>query len=273
VAAGVPQFAGQEARPNLRFRNLTILDSERLEALFRTAAGNWPLAGLNVTVRPSRSSDFSGSCFYRTGRVFINIGRNVTYPYLLKTYLAPARSARGRWWREVYCIEVGDAYQLAVFVFMHELYHWLVKLARRNTRQKEARCDRFAARSLVELFGVTVVDSHRVPVCRGAWDFQDLEGFVAAARRARPRIAGRAPALAAVEPAVAARPAIRPTPPHVSPRPIRRKSRSVGRLSEFGVGGDEANKRYKLPVRRAEGGEQMMLFEVGGDVQVSPGGF
>lgn len=74
---------------------------------------------------------------------------------------------------------------------MHELYHWLVKKARRNTRQKEGRCDRFAVRALVDGLGLKVVDENGVTVPRDEWDFQDLDAFVAAARRPIARQAAR----------------------------------------------------------------------------------
>lgn len=191
----------------VRFRNLTSLDTDRLLQMIREAAGEWPLHGLDVTIRDSRSSDFSGTCFYKTGRIYVNVGRHVSYPYPLKTYLARARSSRGRWWREIYSIVVQDPYQLVLFVFMHELYHWLVRQARRNTRQKEARCDRFAARALVDRHGLVVIDSHASPVARNEWDFQDLDGFVAAAHLTAIRRARLKESVG--QPVLAARPAIR----------------------------------------------------------------
>jgi hypothetical protein len=63
---------------------------------------------------------------------------------------------------------------------MHELYHLLIYRARRNIRQKEAMCDRFAARWMVDRFGAIVRDPRGRPVRRSEWDFQDLDGFVAA---------------------------------------------------------------------------------------------
>ena len=66
--------------------------------------------------------------------------------------------------------------------FLHGLYHWLIRKARRNMRQKEAMCDRFAARHLVDRFGATVRDDRGRPVPRSEWDFQDVDGFVAAVR-------------------------------------------------------------------------------------------
>lgn len=203
----VPIQASEPEYDFVRFRNLTALDTDRLLRMIREAAGDWPLDGLDVTIRDSRSADFSGTCFYKTGRIYVNVGRHVSYPYPLKTYLARARSSRGRWWREIYSIVVQDPYQLVLFVFMHELYHWLVRQARRNTRQKEARCDRFAARALVDQYGLVVLDSHALPVARNEWDFQDLDGFVAAVHRSgvrRPRMKE-----AASQPVLAARPTIR----------------------------------------------------------------
>jgi hypothetical protein len=167
------------------FHNSTHLDSRRLEGIIRHAARDWPLNGLEVVVRNSRKSDFSGTCFYKTGRIYVNLGTHNRYPYLLRTNIARAKSDKRRWWREVYTLQIQDATQLVLFVFMHELYHWLVKKARRNTRQKEARCDRFATRTLVDGFGLTVRDMEGRLVHRDQWDFQDLDGFVAASRGAK----------------------------------------------------------------------------------------
>jgi len=164
-------------------RNSTQLDSARLEAMFRGAVDGWPREGLVVFVRYSRGADFSGTCHYRDGRIYINLGRHNRYPYLINTHVAKAESNKRYWWREVYSVEAADAYQLVLFVFMHEFYHWLVKKARRNVRQKEARCDRFAARALVDGYGAAVRSPSGKPVPRSVWDFQDLDGFVAAARR------------------------------------------------------------------------------------------
>lgn len=168
-------------------RNRTHLDSSRLLALFRESCGGWPLDGLKVWVRYSRGADFSGACYYATGRIFINLGRANRYPYLLRTHIARARSDARCWWRELYTLELPDAYQLVQFVFLHEFYHWLVRKARRNTRQKEGMCDRFATRALVDRWGTVVRDSAGLPVSRKAWDFQDLDGFVEPARAVRGR--------------------------------------------------------------------------------------
>jgi Zn-dependent peptidase ImmA (M78 family) len=101
------------------------------------------------------------------------------------TNLARAKTVGRRWYKPIYTLKISDGYELALFVFMHELYHLLIKRARRNTRQKESRCDRFAARFLVDRFGATVRDHKRRLMPREAWDFQDVESFVAAARDRR----------------------------------------------------------------------------------------
>ena len=136
---------------------------------------------LTVRVRYSRGADFSGTCFYRDSRIFINLGRHNRYPYSLGTHLARARSNRTHWWRETYLVVLEDAYQLVLFVYLHELFHFLIAAARRNPRRKEAMCDRFAARVLADDYGCAVVNRAGRPVERAAWDFQDLERFVGAA--------------------------------------------------------------------------------------------
>ena len=202
--------------------NRTLLDTDRLDGWFRRCAVGWPLQDLRVFVRYSRSSPFSGSCRYRTRSITINLGRQVQYPYALKTFVAPARTivlhGERYWTRPYYLVHLRDGYQLAVFLFMHELYHWLIKLARRNTRQKEGRCDRFAVRALVDHMGCRVVDADGAPVPRETWDFQDLDGFVSAARFPR----RRSPARAARKPA-------RPAGLHHSSPSARAAPFTVGR--------------------------------------------
>ncbi|MBN2559651.1 MAG: hypothetical protein JXQ75_01805 [Phycisphaerae bacterium] len=165
------------------FQNTTHLDSLVLNEMVLRAVASWPHDGLDVFVRYSRGAEFSGTCYYAQGRIYVNLGRRNRYPYLIRTNIARAQSNRRYWWREVYSVESLDAYQLVLFVFMHEFYHWLVKKARRNVRQKEARCDRFATRALVDGYGAAVLDSDGRRVARESWDFQDLDGFVAAAVR------------------------------------------------------------------------------------------
>jgi hypothetical protein len=193
----------------MELHNSTHLDSDTLESLFQEAATGWPHEDLRVFVRYSRGSDFSGSCYYRPPRIHINLGRRNRYPYAIRTQIAPARSGLRSWWRELYEVEAADAVQLAFFLFMHEFYHWLVRKARRNTRQKEGRCDRFAVRAMVERWGMDVRDTKGRRVRRETWDFQDLDGFVAAARRVkrrdRPRKISRAELVPVEAPLVAAR--------------------------------------------------------------------
>lgn len=163
-------------------RNSTELDTSRLEHMFREAVSQWPMDGAQVFVRYSRGADFSGACYYESDRIFINIGRHNRYPYPLKINVARPKSNRTHWWRELYTLEICRPDELALFIFLHEFYHRLVKRARRNVRQKEARCDRFATRVLVDDYGGIVRDSQGRLVPRREWDFQDLDGFVAAAR-------------------------------------------------------------------------------------------
>lgn len=166
----------------MKFSNNTDLQTHRLTEMIHRAIDGWSLEGLSVAIRFSRGADFSGSCHYVPPRIFVNLGRHIRYPYLLRTHIARARSEARSWWRELYTIELADGYQLVLFIFLHEFYHWLIRKARRNGRQKEGRCDRFAARVLVNDYAASVRDTKGHLVPRAAWDFQDLEGFVAAAR-------------------------------------------------------------------------------------------
>ncbi len=143
----------------------------------------WRTGRLVVRVRYSRGADFSGSCYYCEGRILINLGRHLEYPYQMGTHIARAVSDRKRWWKPIYTLELADGYQVVLFVFLHECYHLLVKRARRNPRQKESMCDRFAARFLVDRYGATVRDPDGNPVPRELWDFQDVEGFISPTRR------------------------------------------------------------------------------------------
>lgn len=172
------------------FQNTTRLGSSRLLNMFLQHTAPYRHDALAVRVRYSRGADFSGTCYYATQRIFVNLGRNVRYPYLLGTHIARSQSNATHWWRETYKLVIADAYQLVLFVYLHELYHYLVQQARRNTRRKEAMCDRFAVRTLVDHYGCLIVDSHRRAVPRHDWDFQDVDGFVAAAPKATPAVAG-----------------------------------------------------------------------------------
>ncbi len=166
---------------DLDFRNTTNLADTPLEALCRDGMAGWAVGKVTVRIRYSRGADFSGSCYYQTRRIFVNVGRHVRFPYRIGTHIARARTVGRSWSKPIYTLELGSGSELAWFVFLHELYHLLVKKSRRNTRQKESMCDRFAARHLVDRFGAVVRCDKGKPVTRGEWDFQDLDGFVAAA--------------------------------------------------------------------------------------------
>lgn len=167
----------------MRFSNRTLLDSDRLRGMFERHTAPYRHDGLTVRVRYSRSADFSGVCFYRDSRLHINLGRHNRYPYRLATHVARAQSNSRCWWRDLHQLELADAYQLALFIYLHELFHYLVKSAGRCPRRKESMCDRFAARVLVDQYGVPLRRTDGRSVARSDWDFQDLERFVAAAPR------------------------------------------------------------------------------------------
>ena len=186
-----PAARGSSKRALVSFHNATELSTTRLESLCREAMDGWSIGTLDVRVRYSRGADFSGRCHYTNQRIFVNLGRHVTYPYAMRTYVARAKTVGRRWMKPLYTLDMNDGYELVAFIFMHELYHLLVKRSRRNTRQKESMCDRFAVRYMVERFGSVVRDDRGRAVPREEWDFQDLERFVAAARlrSAVPRVA------------------------------------------------------------------------------------
>lgn len=160
------------------FGNATELDGDRLKGLFQHHAWPYRHEGLRVRVRYSRGTDFSGTCLYSAQRIYVNLGRHLDYPYLLGAHIARAQSNRTHWWRETYRLVIANAYQLALFIFLHEFYHYLLKMAGRNLRRKESMCDRFAARELADHHGVRVLDAQRRAVARSRWDFQDLHAFV-----------------------------------------------------------------------------------------------
>ena len=171
----------------IEFNNATDLADGKLLAMCREGAANWSVGRIHLRVRYSRGADFSGTCFYAERRIHVNLGRHLAYPYLMATHLARSKTCGQYWYKPIYTLQLQDGYQVVLFVFMHELYHLLVRKARRNTRQKESMCDRFAARFLVERYGGCVRDRRGGLVAREAWDYQDVEGFVAAARRRRPK--------------------------------------------------------------------------------------
>ena len=194
----------------LDLTNRTHLDTTQLEHWFAGSLQGWSVGTVHVRVRYSRGADFSGSCYYGQNLFYLNLGQHLRYPYAMGTHLAKARSHGRSWSKPVYTVELAEAFEVVYFVFLHELYHLLLKRAKRNLRQKESMCDRFAARVLVERFGAVVRDPKGQLVPREAWDFQDLDGFVAAARDRRLTVAGSVKAH---------RP--RPTEPVAASRPIR----------------------------------------------------
>jgi hypothetical protein len=173
-------------------RNSTDLDTERLHRMFVGHTHPYRHDGLKVRVRHSRGADFSGTCYYGNGRILINLGRHNRYPYTLATNIAKAKSNGTHWWRPTYRLTVADPYQLALFVYLHELYHYLVKAAKRSPRRKEAMSDRFATRVLVDYYGCRVCDTSGRRVARETWDFKDLDAFVVAAPRQKPAAPARA---------------------------------------------------------------------------------
>jgi hypothetical protein len=165
------------------FRNATDLDDTRLYALFLRHTAPYRHDRLSVRVRYSRGADFSGTCFYRERRITVNVGRHNRYPHTLGTSIAKAQTTRNGWRREIYRLTIADAYQLALFVYLHELFHYLVKAAGRSPRRKEAMCDRFAARVLVDDYGCPLRRRSGRLVRRESWDFKDLNAFIGAAPR------------------------------------------------------------------------------------------
>ena len=169
----------------MEFHNSTGLNDSRLYALFLRHTAPYRHDQLVVRVRYSRGADYSGTCYYGEARIFVNIGRHNRYPYILPTSIAKARSNGNGWRRELYNLSICDAEQLALFIYLHELYHYLVKQARRSPKRKEAMCDRFATRALVDSHGCRVIYPNGRSVPRENWDIIDLDAFVAAAPRER----------------------------------------------------------------------------------------
>lgn len=177
--------SGEALLARIDFHNSTALSSVKLLTLMSEAVAGWAVGRITVRVRYSRGADFSGTCVYSDRKILINLGRHLKYPYHMGTNLARAKTIGRRWYKPIYTLELQSGYEVILFVFMHELYHLLVKRARRNIRQKESMCDRFAARYVVERFGAIVRNDKGEPVPDDVWEFQDLEGFVAAARDRR----------------------------------------------------------------------------------------
>ncbi len=173
--------------PKIDYENKTTLADEKLLRLINDAIHGWAIGHATIRIRYSRGADFSGVCFYQEHRILVNLGRHLKFPYKLKTHVARAKTIGRRWIKPLYSIQVADSYQVVLFVFLHELYHLLVKQAKRNPRQKESMCDRFATRYMVDHMGCEVRDESKRLVPRSDWDFQNVEAFVAAARDRRIR--------------------------------------------------------------------------------------
>lgn len=171
--------------PEIDYQNSTRLNSDRLLMMCRQQTIGWRTGTFTLRIRYSRGSDFSGSCYYADRKIFVNLGRHLTYPYQMGTLLARGQSYGDYWYKPLFTIELASGYEVVLFVFLHELYHLLTRRAGRNTRQKESMCDRFAARVLVDRYGATVRTEKGRPARREDWDFQDLERFVGAARDRR----------------------------------------------------------------------------------------
>lgn len=169
----------------IEFHNSTELSSRVLERGCNECIEGWNVGTILLRIRYSRGADFSGTCFYDQRKIYINLGKHLVYPYPMNTHLARSVTIGRRWFKPIYRINIENGIQLAMFIFMHELYHLLVRRAGRNTRQKESMCDRFAARYLVDRFGVSIVTNKGKSVSRSDWDFQNVDGFVSAARRKR----------------------------------------------------------------------------------------
>jgi hypothetical protein len=193
----------------MQFHNATQLNNDRLRALFERHSAPYRHDQLVVRVRYSRGADFSGTCYYREGRIFVNLGAHLQYPYRVATHVAKAKSVPGYWFRDTYFLTLRDAYQLVLFVYLHEFYHYLVKRAGRNPRRKESMCDRFATRVLVDEHRVRLTDSRNGVPERSSWDFRDVHRFVAKA----PKVTTPAPT------APPSAPSARPVPVRILGRP------------------------------------------------------
>ncbi|MFN0137579.1 MAG: hypothetical protein ACKVS9_15860 [Phycisphaerae bacterium] len=169
------------------FRNLTQLDSARLYSLFIRHTEPYDHSAISVRVKNGRSAEFSGSCYYASSTLNINLSPKNRYPYSLGTHVARPQSNQSHWWRDIYRITLADAYQLALFVYLHELFHYLVRKAGRPTRRREGMCDRFAARVLVDHYGCIMRRSDESLAERDEWDIHDLHKLVAAAPKQPPR--------------------------------------------------------------------------------------
>jgi hypothetical protein len=162
----------------MQISNKTELETRRLQNMFLLATDGWQAPELKVSVRYSQGAIYSGTFASPPSRIFVNLGRENQYPMKIETGIAKAWNCGLSWWKPSYYIEVENEYQLALFVFLHEFYHYLIHQASRNGLRKEAMCDRFAVRYLNEHCRLTVYDVNHQPVPESAWLFQDLDGFV-----------------------------------------------------------------------------------------------
>ncbi len=166
--------------------NRTELDSRKIEAMLLRATTGWDVPKLRVTIRYSRTTKYSGTFMSNPPRIYVNIGKHNRYPMKIETSIARAKSIGRYWWKPAYHIRVETPYQLVLFVFLHEFYHYLIHRARRNPYRKEAMCDRFAVKYLIEHCKLKVYDSSNTPIKKSIWLFQDLEEFVTNARTKPP---------------------------------------------------------------------------------------
>jgi len=149
--------------------------------LLRAAAGQ-VCPKLKVVVRYSRGASYSGTFASSPPRIYINLGKRNRYPLRIDTAIARAKTVGDSWSKPTYYVGAENAYQLALFVFLHEFYHYLIHRAKRNPRRKEAMCDRFAVRYLVDQCRLKVRDTAGKVIPQSGWLFQDLDAFVARRR-------------------------------------------------------------------------------------------
>lgn len=159
--------------------NRTELSMGRIIRMLERATAGWASLRLKVVVRYSRSSIYSGTFASNPARIYVNIGRRNRYPLRIETSIGRARTVGQSWWKPTYHIKVRNAYQLALFVFLHEFYHYLIHRARRNSHRKESMCDRFAVRYMVDHSRLVVCDAAGRTIPRSVWLFQELNDFVA----------------------------------------------------------------------------------------------
>lgn len=159
--------------------NHTEFDTRRIEVMFRRATEQWVAPKLKVVVRYSRGAIYSGTFASHPPRIYVNIHPKNRYPLKIETGIAKSKTLGDFWWKPSYHIKAENPYHVALFVFLHEFYHYLVHRARRNSHRKEAMCDRFAVRYLTNHCRLAVYDMNNNPVPRSVWLFQDLDGFVA----------------------------------------------------------------------------------------------